>query len=560
MDIDFTPTLDDADLSPDEALSSLQDALKLDMDVNTYIADKDDYKPLVELVDQPKGPVMVTDSVAKNITNRATASIIKQDNEAEKLSYLEKHSKNFTETIRGGGVNRQANHAAWEVMKRNMFGAATDEQDMEMMRLNAEATEMQQKRSELGLGFFESLPAEVSNVGVDYARGIIDEGVTGWGILIPAVTTIAGAVAGSPSGPGGILGGAYAGYKAGKAPFILTSSSVDSFVQSSGDAYRELSFATDEKTGEPINLSEAEKRAYSLGLATVITSIETGAELVLIGGSRAAGGIIDAKTIIKWARKNPTMEKAIKMLGESSISKRFLGAAGVEGVTEAVQEIAQIATLETAKYDFTTSEGISDYIDQIVNWENTKQVTKSGIIGAAAGMKFTAIDLTASKVLPRNVEPLSVVDQAKIAFNSVESGTSLVDSIDTKMRVSELVGANAPDSVRVKGVEAVALTNAIITQAEYNKTSNFAEMTPEESSKITRDSMAANGFTEAWVPRDKFNMFFDTDEKVAQFESIVGSEVIDGTLRLRSPLNKPFVSSSSSQVLQKITSCLLQRE
>lgn len=509
MEVEIKPLLTESTFTPEDALDNIIGAKALGITPDSYAEDKVRLKPDVEAAKLPtySPPIM-----AEKMDSRSIASIIKPD--FEKLSYAERQMGYFSDNLKKGDLSRRRNAQAIDIM----LNGENEDNSIEFVTLNGQIKDIEESQKKYNLGFAETIPSEVANVGVDQYRMIKGEFKTV--AAIGAVSAAAGGTLGFLGGlgvplPGGAPTGAAAGALGGLIASLRYGPKAalykDSVSQSAGELYAELTAPSED--GRPA-LTREQAIPFAFGGGAVIGSLDlVGADLLLKKVPFLKKFLKPrefAKEIMK--AENKAIREGFQALGSTTWIKDILKGAASEGVTEGVQEYVGAAVKETARSDKNGVQALTGGIwDAITNVDNLISAAKATAIGGVAGGSFVAVGKGVNSVISEkkgSVEAPVVQDQAPLA-----------DTLG--------LNNNLPKSITEESYKAYHVAQAVAEQALLRQDTKFKELTPEEHNQLLNRQAELNGVPSLYADPEALTEFANSEEKAAAVQAAMDNS---GTL------------------------------
>lgn len=493
------------DVDPKEAAENINEAKELDLTPDNYEYLKPSLKPKVEA---ERGPQSVPANIAEQMgQSRQHASVMKPD--LARLDTASRYMSFFSETIKGKDLGRDVSELSY---RRAMGEELSPEENFQLNQLNSKLQELH-SAEEYGYNFWESLPAELGGVTYDFARGIWEgkdlvAGGTGIGAGY-------GAAMGSPAGLPGAGVGAVVGGATGFFYGIGAAQIRDTFRQSTGQIYNDLTRVIRETDEVKLPTAEAERIA-----------IAKGGGVIMAGLSLLPVGVIAKK--IPWVNRfvNPRsfLKYALSPSGSKfrELAKALAQSGAAEGFEEGAQEIVQIFAKEIgATWDGTDTqfmEGIKNAAKKYQ--EYAPQVAKAGTIGAVAGTAFTGVGRAAGAA-KEIVSPTKIVAPKEVPIKP------------TRKRVDEVIPSNLP--TRVKGTRSIQLKIALDQVGQVTKETQMNETVPEEIDILRQRIFNDAGISDIYVDKDDLTKWADNEDKAAKVRSILSPRAMEDA-KINAPL------------------------
>jgi len=532
-EVDSTPLMSLANLTPEEGAKTIAQGKQFDLDPDV-ITNKT--VNINEMIDSASIPSRFPPILAESINSRSMASLVKPD--ADKLSYIERQIGNLKTTLELGDVGRRRNQKAFETM---IYGKNED-RSFELVGLQDDAETLEADKKKFDIGFAEGIPADVVNVGADLGRSLIDE----W--KISTSLTAAGAAGGAALGfltpfPGATATVAGAGALSGLAMGMRVSMFKDSFSQSSGSIYSELTFGSKEsidangnKISTPHNVSEKDKRAMALGAGLMMAGLDLAGQKVLEKTIPALGKVLNPKVFAKFISKpgNEMWADTARKLGSSEFVKLYLTSMGGEGGTEALQELTEIVAVNIATSEKQKSgSAFLDGFAQLTT-DDAVRVLKAGTVGAVAGGSLTAVGRGVDRAINagvkayknRNGDSVSIdpeVDatgtDATPIMEKLQEGlpTAQQQAVDRqaanplKRRLGLVDGV--PQGITTQGSKGIALAMAIEELSKLTGSTKLQELAPDEMNTLIQRQAEAHGVGSVEADPEGLTEWANTQEK-----------------------------------------------
>jgi len=527
---------------PEEAGRNISEGNQAGVDPDAYKELAPNIRPTLEIDKRnPVATPRVTEFVSKSTQH---ASVANED--LEKLTGFEKYWHFAKDQFSGADASREIAKLSYKKLQGEQL---TDEERFKLSNLKVDMMSVR-GRKDFDYSWGQALPVTVASGANEFIKGLRDN----YEILagMTAGPALAGAALGSFAGPAGAVG---LGATMGAQGFVwgtVAAGFQDNIVQTSGQAYSDLEDMRDEK-GQPVKLSDDEKRNIARGLGLMSAVVGTVADVVTMktvpwlkntmfrSGSRALGGVSEsmASEILKPA--NGQWLELAKALGQSAASG---GSAG------SLVEMARITAEEYAKIDDRSNAGLMEAIKNgAARWQETgTRVAEAGATGAAQAASFTAgmraigkvaqtgIDATrkSQPVGPeRDVTPQSdrmlqspAVDQASQAKPFTPEAPPPSDQMNFNMPEapprppappSDLVGTEKNLPFDVRGTRALQLQIALAETSEMTKSTALQKFAPEELHNLRRQILEDAGVDYIYVDIEDSRRLSGSEEKAQAF-------------------------------------------
>lgn len=357
-----------------------------------------------------------------------------------------------------------------------------------------------------GRSFLESIPAEVISSGYDFGRAILDSPKT-----IGTATAAGagrGALAGGLAGPAGILAGAKIGAIQGLVMGVGVAQIADTYRQSTGQVYDDLGDVI-KSTDDPkiTRLAENEKRSIAKGAGALMAAI----------------GILPVGTIAKkvpWVKKIVSPRSFLKhaLTAEGGrwlqLMKSIGAGATAEGVEESIQEVIQIFAKEVGTtWDGSETKLLDGLQKGFANWnmQKTKQVVKSGTLGAAAGGAFAGTAHVAGEVTGANKAPIK---------KPIDPNDVVVDTTATPTEPKP----STPPLLQVKGSKAIHLKVALEEASKITQGTEAHKMLPQEVDVIRQQLFEDAGIGHIYVDKEDLTAWANDDKKAEKARAIIDNQ------------------------------------
>lgn len=505
--------------TPEEAAQNLRDAAVLDMDPTAYKKDREIYKPMVERATAPAATPGVQ---AFMQTGAEKAAAVKEDVSA--LSRIEKIVDYGKRQIFGiPDLRRQAA----EFGRKAMWDPeALSERDLEKWNaVNEDMKLMGEEDSALNLSPAITYPAQAISALADMGRALWDKKalvatstVTGAGL-----GAVAGGSVGAVAGPAGValgarsgaMGGARTGFSVG----FRAATMVDTFQQTSGNLYTELTFGQDDN-GQQLNIDHETKRNLSLGVGVSSAALD-----VVFTGALAKSTPWLAKYIKPGAKEwataatNTVARQAMINIGK---------AASVGATTEGLQEIAQIIGEEIGigfdpqgdEAEVKFANGLSRAAERLTKNLDQKasRVADAAIVGGLLGFGIAGT----TNVLGRKTiaEQVEFMRKANTDATAVEVG-AVVDR--GPVRPADQGGPDIPQALlpppsditdaapATRAQQGIDGENMLIAIAKESKNTKVFKAGREQLQFFREQILRDSGITDVWVDREELNKFVGDD-------------------------------------------------
>ena len=414
------------------------------------------------------------------------------------------------EKYKGSDFNRDIS----DLQYRAATGVPLDDQDqLDLDNLN----EMSQKlktHKDFGYTEGEVLPLDLAIVGIDMVKGLLDNKttLTTGALLGASLSGIPAALIGAFAGPGGALalGGpaALTGAIRGGVTAIPFAMFADTYKQTTGSVYNELTYKLHELEPSLQDVAEDERRSIAKGagfLAAAISMIPAGRAIRKIPIFKA---LVTPKSYLKYitSPKGKVFGNLLNQIGTQAL---------FEGVEELAQEEIQIIAAELGPtWDGNETdllEAFSNINDNLSNGEVRNRLVKAATIGALAGGTFAAGGVAASNVFKDSLNPTPEIAPEP------EEPTPIV-------RENE----NLPPVV--KGLRAVQMMQIIDQTVQTTTNSRTNEVSPKEMDQLRQEMFEEQGLTYFFFQKDELTEWADTEEKAADVRAAIGDDIKSGEI------------------------------
>jgi len=462
------------------------------------------------------------------------ASIIKKD-----LNALERIGKGFSyamDSIKGSIDSRRVFNLNYKKINQGL----SEEEAYELDSTN-EKIQSNDLRKEYGYDFKDAIPGEIASTIFDMGAGAWqNKQLVGSGTVAGLAAATLPALLSSAAPPvsvGVAAAGAFTGTMAG----LAVSQVKDTYEQSVGQVYNDLTYVIKDDNGDNVIKTEDERIQIAKGAGVVMAALDSLSTAFLAG------------KFTKSMLRREVLKKALSPTGGPilRLMKNLAGSAASEGVTEALQQFVQ----QTAKEIGGTWDG-----DDTKNWEGMtraaealmpttgtdgqiivpdalKELGEAGTLGAIVGSGFTAAGVGGGKLLDKGLNNIAEKRRKKLPLIAEEQ--ELLDSVFSPMSdaqagkitvnqevapqpvapKTDLTGKQVQIMDRVTKVAHLELAlNDILKNVKNLETQKYL---PEEIDMMVQEMANEEGLRDVWVDPETLAKFSNSDKKNTAVNNIL---------------------------------------